>query len=189
MRDETVARSYAEALFDLAQRHEGLEAYAQGIATVAALLDENPRFALFIETPRIDAADKKALIQKAFEDQLPRNLVHFILVTIDKRRQRHLRAIARAFAALLDEHHNRAHVEVTVARALDDASLSKVGERLSELLGKTAIPHQRVKPEIMGGIIVRSGDTIYDGSLRRRLDLMRRHLVAAGSATGAPAGE
>jgi F-type H+-transporting ATPase subunit delta len=64
-----------------------------------------------------------------------------------------------------------------------------VAERLSELLGKTAIPHVRVKPEILGGIIVRSGDTIYDGSLRRRLDLMRRQLVAAGSAHGAPAGE
>lgn len=189
MRDETVARSYAEALFEVAQRHEGLEVFGQGIDAVASLLDENPLFAQFIETPRIDAADKKAVVRKAFEDQLPKNLVHFVLVTIDKRRQRLLRDMAREFAALVDEHHNRAHVEVTVARSLDDASMGRLAERLSDLLGKTAIPHERVKPEILGGVIVRSGDTIYDGSLRRRLDRMRRRLVAAGAAPAGAAGE
>lgn len=189
MRDETVARSYAEALFELAQRHEGIEVYGEGISTVAALLDENPQFRLFLETPRVDAGDKKAVLRKAFGDQLPVNLVNFLLVTIDKRRQRLLREISREYSALVDEHLNRAHVEVTVARRLDQASLDQVAERLSGLLGKTAIPHQRVKPEILGGVVVRAGDTIFDGSLRRRLDRMRRRLVKAGTPAGAAAGE
>lgn len=189
MRDETVARSYAEALFDLAKRHEGLEVYGEGIATVAVLLDENPSFRLFLETPRVDAEDKKAVVRKAFGKELPANLVNFLQVTIDKRRQRLLGEIARAYAELVDEDMNRAHVEVTVARRLDDESLRRVAERLSELLGKTAIPHQRVRPEILGGVMVRAGDTIFDGSLRRRLDGMRRHLVAAGTPSGGAAGE
>lgn len=189
MRDETVARSYAEALFDLALRHEGLEAYGDGIAAVAALLDENPSFRLFLETPRVDASDKKDVLRKAFGGQLPANLVNFLLVVVDKRRQRLLRGIAREFHGLVDEHMNRAHVEVTVARALDEESLGRVAERLSELLGKTAIPHQRVKPEILGGVVVRAGDTIFDGSLRRRLDRMRRRLVAAGAPSVGAAGE
>ena len=189
MRDETVARSYAEALFELAQRHEGLEVYGEGIATVASLLDENPSFRLFLETPRVDAEDKKAVVRKAFDGKLAPDLVSFLLVTIDKRRQRLLREIARAYALLVDEHMNRTHVEVTVARRLDDASLREVAERLTGLLGKTAIPHQRVKPEILGGVVVRAGDTIFDGSLRRRLDRMRRRLVAAGAPSGGAAGE
>ena len=189
MRDETVARNYAEALFDLAQRHEGLEAFGTGISTVAALLDENPSFRLFLETPRVDASAKKAVIRKAFGDRIPVTLIHFLLVTIDKRRQRLLRVISREFAALVDEHMNRAHVEVTVARELDDESLSLVAERLTGLLGKTAIPHQRVKPQILGGVVVRAGDTIYDGSLRRRLDGLRRRLLAAGGPSGATVGE
>lgn len=189
MRDETVARSYAEALFDLAQRHEGLEAYGEGIATVAILLDENPSFRLFLETPRVDAQAKKAVVRKAFGGQFPANLVNFLLVTIDKRRQRLLRGIARAFAALVDEHMNRAHVEVTVARPLDDESLRRVADRLSALLGKTAIPHQRVQPEVLGGVVVRVGDTIFDGSLRRRLDRMRRRLLAADLPSVGAAGE
>ena len=179
MRDETVARNYADTLFELAQRHEGLEAFATGIQTVARLLDEDPRFRLFLETPRIADADKKAVVRRVFGDVLPRQLVHFLLMTIDKRRQRLLRAISREYAALLDEHEGRAHVEVTLARPMDDATRGLLAERLTVLLGKKAIPHIRVKPEIIGGIVMRTGDTIYDGSIRRRLEAMRRQLMHA----------
>lgn len=179
MRDETVARSYAETLFALALRHEGLEAYGAGISTVARLLDEDPRFRLFLETPRISDTDKKALVRKVFGDALPEHLVSFLLITVDKRRQRLLRDIARQYHLLLDEHEGREHVEVTVARPLDDTTREILTRRLSLLLGKEAIPHVRVRPEILGGVIVRTGDTIYDGSIRRSLEGMRRQLLKA----------
>ena len=179
MRDETVARNYAETLFALAQKNEGHERYQEGIETVARLLDENPQFRTFLETPRIAASDKKDVIRKAFGGKLPRALVNFLLIVLDKRRQRLLREIAREYHDLVDAHLNRVHAEVTVARPVDEQGLAAIGQRLTSLLGKTAIPHVRVKPEILGGVIVRAGDTIYDGSLRRRLEGMRRQLLAA----------
>lgn len=179
MRDETVARNYADTLFELARRHHGLDAFAEGIDTVARSLDENPRFRLFLETPRIADTDKKKVVRKIFGDELPAPLVRFLLITIDKRRQRLLRAIAREYAARLDEHEGRAHVEVTLARPVDDATRALLADRLTKLLGKRAIPHVRVKPAILGGVVVRAGDTIYDGSLRRRLEGMRRQLMKA----------
>lgn len=184
MRDETIARNYAEALFDLAGRHEGIDVYGAAIEMVAALIDENPSFRAFLATPRIDADKKNLVLKKAFADQVPVNFLNFLQITVDKRRQKLLREIAEQFKALVDEHMNRAHVTVTVARPLDDASLENVASRLSTLLGKTAIPDIRVKPEILGGVVVRAGDTIYDGSLRRRLDRMRRQLLAADMPTG-----
>ncbi len=184
MRDETVARNYAETLFALAQRHEGLDAYGSGIETVARLLEESPKLRLFIETPRIADEDKKAVVRKAFQGAIPDKLVSFLLITIDKRRQRLLRDIAREFHALVDEHEGREHVEVTVARPLDEATTAMIVERLTGLLGKKAIPHVRVKPEILGGIVVRTGDTIYDGSVRRRLEGMRRQLLDASLPSG-----
>lgn len=179
MRDDTVARSYAETLFELARRNDGIEGYGEGIETVARLLDENPRLREFLETPRIGAADKKRVVRKAFGAALPKPLVNFLLVTIDKRRQRLLRVMAREYHALVDEHLDRIHVEVTVARPMDEATTRQVTERLGVLLGRTAIPHVRVKPEVLGGVMVRAGDTIYDGSVRRRLEDMRRRLMAA----------
>lgn len=179
MREQTVARNYAAALFELARKDEGLERYQDGIETVARLLDENPRFRTFLETPRIPTADKKQVIRKTFGAALPRPLVNFLLVVLDKRRQKLVREIAREFDDLVDAHLNRVHAEVTVARPLDEPGLKLVGDRLTALLGRTAIPHVRVKPEILGGVVVRAGDTIYDGSLRRRLDGMRRQLLAS----------
>lgn len=177
MRDQAVARNYAEALFASAMKHDAVEEFAEAIETVAVLLDEHPDFRLLLETPRVDEEDKKRVIREVFEGRLPVQVVNFVQVTIDKRRQRVLRAIAREYAALVDEHFNRAHVDVTVARPMDDATRTDIAHRLSAMLGKTAIPHVRVEPELLGGIVVRSGDTIYDGSLRHRLERMRRHIL------------
>ncbi len=179
MRDETVARNYAETLFELASRNESLEAYGDGIETVASLLDEDPRFRAFLETPRIDDEEKKTVLKKAFGDVLPKHVLNFVLVAIDKRRQRLLRSIAQQYHLLLDAHMGREHVQVTVARPVEDATREVITERLSQALGKKAIPHIRVDPAIVGGLVVRTGDTIYDGSVRRRLDGMRRRMLEA----------
>lgn len=184
MRDETVARNYAEALFELAGRHEGVEAFGVALNTVAGLLNDEPRLRQFLETPRIDADAKKAALRKALTGRVPPMFLNFLLVTIDKRRQRLLDRIATEYAALVDEHENRAHVDVTVARPLDDATAEALATRLSRLIGKTAVPHVRVDPAILGGVVVRAGDTIYDGSLRRRLAGMRRQLMTASLPTG-----
>ncbi len=179
MRDETIARNYAEALFELAERHEGVEAYGTGVEVVARLIDENDDFRRFLETPRIAVAEKKEVVRSVFGEALPTKLVNFLLIALDKRRQRLLRVIAREYMGLMDQHFNRAHVEVTLARPLDEKSVEEMEKRLTAALGKTAIPHVRVEPGILGGAIFRTGDTIYDGSLRRRLDSMRRRLLKA----------
>ncbi len=189
MRDETVAKNYAETLFELARRNDGVESYGQAIATIAGVIDDDPKFRMFLETPRIEDEDKKVVVRRAFGEALPKHVVNFVLVTIDKRRQRLLRRISREYDLLLDEHLGREHVEVTVARQVDDATKQLISERLSSALGTRVIPHVRVKPEILGGLVVRTGDNIYDGSIRRRLDGMRRRLLGARlpEAVGDPA--
>jgi F-type H+-transporting ATPase subunit delta len=179
VRDETVSRNYAQTLFELARKHGAIEEYDDALATVADLLDSDARFRAFLETPRITDEERKAVVRKAFGPALPKNVVNFVLVTIDKRRQRLLRSIAREYGLLVDAHLGRAHVEVTLARPADDATKKLVADRLTGVLGKEAIPHFRVRPEIIGGLVVRTTDTIYDGSVRRRLEGMRRRLMRA----------
>ena len=180
MRDETVARNYAETLFELARRNDSTQEYGDALETVAGLLEDVSRFRTFVETPRIDDEVKKSVIRKVLADRTPRHVVNFVLTTIDKRRQHLLREISQEYLLLLDDHLGREHVEVTVARPLDDTTAQMVSERLSKILGRQAIPHVRVKPEILGGLVVRTGDTIYDGSVRRRLEGLRRRLLTAG---------
>ena len=178
MRDETVARNYAETLFELASRNESIQEYGDALGMVAGLLEDDSRFRTFVETPRIDDENKKDVIRKVFRDKTPKQVINFVLITIDKRRQTLLREISEEYSLLLDNHLGREHVEVTVARPLDDTTANVVSEQLSKMLGRQAIPHIRVKPEILGGLVVRTGDMIYDGSVRRRLEGLRRRLLA-----------
>ena len=183
MRDETVARNYAETLFELARRNESIQEYGDALGMVAGLLEDDSRFRTFVETPRIDD-ENKDVIRKVFRDKAPKQVINFVLITIDKRRQTLLREISAEYLLLLDDHLGREHVEVTVARPLDDTTANVVSERLSKMLGKQAIPHIRVKPEILGGLIVRTGDMIYDRSVRRRLEDLRRRLLTARIPSG-----
>ena len=179
MRGETVAANYAATLFELADRRGALEEYGDALATVATLIDANPSFRTFLETPRIPDADRKRVVRAAFGSNLPRQVVNFVLVVIDRGRQRLLRSMSLAYQALLDDRLGREHVEVTLARYVDEATLGLLAERLTGILGREAIPHVRVSPEILGGIIVRTRNAIYDGSVRGRLKRLRRVLLDA----------
>jgi F-type H+-transporting ATPase subunit delta len=179
LRDETVSKNYAETLFELGKRKSAIAEYGEALDALARLLDEDTRFRLFLETPRIEDEARKAVVKKAFGGNVPQNVLNFVLVTIDKRRQRLLREISRQYNQLLDAHMNREHVEVTLAREADEATRKMIATKLSGVLGKEAIPHYRVKPDIIGGLVVRTHDSIYDGSVRKRLDGMRRKLLHA----------
>ncbi|CAN5725356.1 F0F1 ATP synthase subunit delta [soil metagenome] len=183
MREETIARNYASALFELAARENETESYGAGLDAVVALLDEVPGFREFLETPRIDAEQKKKVLRDSLEGRVPTHVLNFILLVVDKRRQRVLDRIATEYRDILDQSLGRSHVEVHVARPLGEGELSEIAAELSRILGKEAIPHVRVKPELVGGIVFRSGDTIFDGSVRRRLQRMRRQLMTTDVST------
>lgn len=179
MRDETIARNYAEALFELARREDAVEEYLGHVRDLGRLFAGDPRFEQFLGTPRVDESEKKRVVSETFYGTFPRPFVNFLLVTIEKRRQRILPEIVREFEKLNDEKLNRVRVDLTLARPLGDEAIEDITDRLSKLLGKCAVPTVRVRPEILGGIIARTGDVVYDGSIRRRLERMRRKLLAA----------
>lgn len=179
MRESTIARSYAEALFDLGQRHEQLEEFASAVDTLVALLESEPRLRAFLATPQVEPRDKKGVLKRALAERVPPLFLNFLMVVVDKRRQRLLQAMGTEYHALLDEHLGRLHVQVTLARESDERMEREIADRLSTMLGRTVIPHIHVNPQILGGIIVRYGDRVLDGSLRRRLVSLRRRLVQA----------
>ncbi len=183
MRGKTIARNYASALFDLATQGGAESAYGAALDAVVGLLDEVPDFRRFLETPRIAAERKKGVLREIFRENVPAHVMNFLLLVVDKRRQRLLPEIAAEYRSLLDERLGRTHVEVQVARPLGDAELAEVSAELTRILGKDAIPHVRVKPELVGGIVFKSGDTIFDGSVRRRLQRMRRQLMTTDVST------
>lgn len=187
MRD-AVVRSYAEALFGVALRHEGAEEFGRAAAAVASLYAD-PKTREFLRTPRIPVGTKKKVLERALGPSVPPMLVTFLKVVLDKGRERLVPQIAAEYERLLDQHRGRRYVDVDVAHPLDEAAERELALRMSRATGATVIPRVRVNPSILGGIVIRDSDTVYDGSVRRRLGIMRRRLLATelpSSASPAP---
>lgn len=185
MRQTTVARAYAETLFELGRRQGLLEPFAEALEQLTALLDADARVRAFIETPKIDASAKKAALGAALRDRVPKLFLNFIHVVFDKRRERLFGAIATEYVGLLDEHLGRVHAQVTLARRPTTETQRAITDQLSRTLGRQVIPRVRVDENILGGIVVRYGDRVLDGSLRRRLLSLRNTLRHAGVPSGA----
>lgn len=177
MRETTVARNYAETLAALATRAGELEGWGQLIDEVATAVQSDERLRRFLESPQVDVARKNAIISAAFADRLPRLFVRFIQAVVEHRRQHLIPDIASEYHAIVDEARGRVHAQVTVARQPDAASATEIASQLSRSLGKTVIPHFIVRPDILGGAIVRVGDRIVDGSVRRRLATLRARML------------
>lgn len=178
MREDTVVRNYADTLFELAERHGGAAGYGEPVAAVAGLMGDR-KVLEFFGTPRVSADKKKEALQRALGDFVPPMLLRFLTVVVDRGRQRLIPEIMRDFQSLLDRHKGIRHMEVTVARELGAGEGEALAARLSATTGAQVVPTVRVRPEIIGGIVIREGDTLYDGSLKRQLDAMRRALMAA----------
>ena len=177
MRDSTIARNYAETLLELARRANDLDGWGKMIMDVASALEADESLRLFLETPRISADAKNELLGKAFQDRMPRVFVRFLQTLVKNRRQALIPEIAEEYRTLLDHVEGRVHAQVTVARESDDAERQLIAKELSRVLGKTVIPHLTVNPAILGGVVVRVGDEVMDGSVRRRLAKLRNTLV------------
>ena len=179
MRGNTIARNYAAALFELGQRHDEAQPYADAFDVLDEVLASD-RVRAFLETPKIEAKEKQAALRTALEGRVPDRFLHFVLVVVAKRRQAALPAIREEFRELLDAAVGRLHASVTLAREADPETERVIGDRLSELLGKDVVPHITVNPTILGGLVVRFGDRAMDGSLRRQLLSLRREMMSAG---------
>ncbi len=177
MRETTIARSYAEALFELASRRGEHDAVLSAFEALGRLLDENPEIRTFLETPKISANDKKKALKEALDGRAPGIFVNFVQLVVDHGRQRVLRLVEREYRTLVDQHEGRLHVNVTLARTPDEAQRREIAADLSRTLGKEVVPHIRVNANIMGGIVVRFGDQVLDGSLKRRLSSLRRQML------------
>lgn len=177
MRDPTIARNYAEALVSLAQRANDLDGWGETITEVADAVEGDPRLANFLASPKISANEKIEIIRKAFQDRLPRLFVRFLSAVIANRRQHLIPEIAIEYGLLVDEIQGRVHARVTVAREPDERLRASVEKQLSTITGMRVVPHFVVKPEILGGMIARMGDTVMDGSLARRLETLRGRML------------
>ena len=179
MKNTTVARNYAQALLLAGEAHgmSVIERYGQLMDAVAGAVQADERIALALESPRVSKAVKAALLERALGDLAPAEFVRFLQAVVRRGRQGLLGEIAQQYHALVDVKLNRVHAGVTLLEEPDARLQKEVIERLSRAIGKEVRAHFRADRGILGGVVVRVGDRIYDGSVRRKLATLRRKLL------------
>ena len=182
MRAGTIARVYAETLLRSADRHQKVDDVDESVRALSAVLDASPEFRRFLAAPQIAADQKRALVAESLKARLDPLVLRFLELVIEKHRERLLEEIVLAWTELLDARANRQTATVTTAIPPDEETVARVHAALEKATGKTIVLEKKVDPRLLGGLVIRAGDTVIDGSLRSRLVELRRRLRTAGGA-------
>ena len=179
MRATTIARNYAEALLALARKENDLDGWGRELNGLVAAVENDVRLRNFLSAPQVSAGEKNVVLGKAFAGRLPKNMIRFLQKLVQNRRQLLLPQVAVEYGNLVDETTGRIHAQVTLSRETSEADVEAIAGRLSRAFAKTVVPHVAVNPAILGGVIVKVGDTVLDGSVRKRLRTLRARIVTS----------
>lgn len=171
-------RMYAGALFEAARDEDRIDAVAADLAALAGALEEVPALESFLGNPQVDPAGKAEVLDEicAGADELVRN---FVRLAAEKGRAGELRVMNEEFAALVARSQNRLAVELTTAHELSDAEAKSIVETIERASGRTVEATRSVDESLVGGIVVQVGSFRADGSIRGRLERLRRELATA----------
>jgi F-type H+-transporting ATPase subunit delta len=169
MIEEEVAKKYAGALFDLANEEEDLETILDEFSEVATLVQENDELNQMLGHPGLDYHQKKEILGELFSDKLSTTLFNFLQLLIDKKREVYLTEIYNSFKQLVDEEQNKLIVAVTAPIELSTKYQTKLTDKLQTILDKEIELEIEVDPDLIGGLVLKIGDKIIDGSVQNYL--------------------
>ncbi len=177
-RRETAARRYAEAAFDIGRGDGSLDAWERDLARLAALL-ESAELRRVLEHPAIPFARKEAVLQQAIGADVSREALALVLLMVRRGRPGAVGRMIEHFGELLRRERGISLAEVRTALPLDDEQRRALQERLATITGDRIEMKEMVDEDLIGGIAVRIGDTLYDASVRSRLERLRARMTAA----------
>ena len=173
------ARRYAEAVFEIGVQEGTIDRWRDDLHLLAEYLG-NRRLAFVLKEPKIPFTRKEAIVRDLLAAKVRPEALNLALLLVE----RNLVELAPRVSAAFDERYNdyrgQAIAHVTTAIPLDDTLRAQISRELQAITGKHILLQERVDPAILGGVIARVGDTLIDGSLKRRFGMLRQRIVAGG---------
>jgi F-type H+-transporting ATPase subunit delta len=176
-RRSTAARRYAEAAFQIGKSAGSLEEWERDLTLLRDELRDSDLRAV-LQHPAIPYASKERVLRAIAGKQVGKEPLNLVLLMVRRGRPRAVNAMLDQFEALLRRERGIALAEVRSALPLDDAQRDALIERLAGLTGDKVQINERVDESLIGGVAVRIGDTLYDASVRSRLERLRARLTA-----------
>ncbi|OYT16382.1 MAG: ATP synthase F1 subunit delta [Bacteroidetes bacterium 4572_77] len=171
-----VSNIYGDALFEVAIEEEILPKIEEELKFVIDSFKEYPDFYRLFNSPEISISERKVMISEVFEGKISEELLNFLKILVDKRRTSSLYVIGKAFYKLVDIYKNIEHVVVESVNELSDSEMNALKNKLTELTGKNIELENKVNKGVVGGLVIKAGDKIIDGSISKKLNEMREEL-------------
>jgi F-type H+-transporting ATPase subunit delta len=176
---------YARSLYDLAGDAGGQDKIVEiagELEQICEVARADVALREFLGSPIIDRGRRGESLRRIFSDRVTDLTLRFLLVLNAKGRLGHLEAINAAFDQLVQDAFGRIEVDVITAAPIDDAALETVRSRIGAAMGKEPVLHRYVDPGMIGGIKLRIGDQLIDGSIARSLHRLRHEILSTGGA-------
>ncbi|MFN3974856.1 MAG: F0F1 ATP synthase subunit delta [Dehalococcoidia bacterium] len=171
-------KRYAQAVWQIAQEQGVVDTWMQDLRALAELASRD-QIATLLDSPSIPVRERVALVREALPALAPL-AYNLVALLVERRAFRILPWVAQEFQRLSDEAEGVLRVEVTSGVPLTDSDQQDLAERLGRVTGKRVVLVLRTDPSLLGGVVLRIGDRVIDGSVRGMLSSMRKTLVEAG---------
>jgi ATP synthase F1 delta subunit len=175
---EEIARVYSRSLFEAAKDQDKLDEIREELGMFTDAVSESQDLQVFLFSPYLSTQEKKDGLRRAIEGA-DEAFLNFLDLVVENHRMPVIFRIRRDFDALWEEENRLLPVQVTSAVPLDDAIVQEIGSTIGEQTGKQVELSSHVDPDILGGIVVRVGNSILDASIRNRLEQLRKQVATA----------
>jgi F-type H+-transporting ATPase subunit delta len=175
---EEIAQVYSRSLFEVAKEQDKLDAIRDQLGEFTDALSDNRDLQVFLFSPYFSTVEKKEGLHKVLDGAEPA-FANFLELLLEKHRMPALFRIRRQFEERWQEENRLLPVQVTSAIELDDETVEQISSRIAEQTDRRIELSTEVNPEILGGIVIRVGNSILDASIRNRLEQVRRQLARA----------
>ncbi len=182
---DALARTYAQSLVELVEGEGGQEAIERTLGELEDILElarEDPLFGEFLSSRVLAKDARSASLDRIFQGRISDLTLRFLQVLNAKDRLSHLPAIVAAFDQIVQDRFGRIEVDVYTAEPVDGEELASMRSQLQEILGREVILHPYTDSEMIGGLRLRIGDNLIDGSVASQLRKLRDQLIRHGSA-------
>lgn len=176
MSDRSIARRYASALYEEASSREVIDKTDVDVDFLHETLKASRELRMLLASPVVNAEKKEAILRRLFEPHVSGLTLNFLVLATRKRREPLLGLILEAYRALRLEQRGIVEARARIALSMDEESVAQLREAVARVVGKEVVLEVEEDPEILGGIVVKVGDTVYDGSLRRQLSALQEQL-------------
>jgi len=177
-----VARVYAEALYNAADKNGQMREVLEELEELAGdVFRLDPRLEVFLSSPAVARERKEQALRKGFQGRVTPTTLHFLLVLNHHDRLAMLRAVALSYRELYDERSGHIKVQVRSAVPLTEDQAERLRQQLRDSFQREPIMETRVDPDLLGGLVVRVEDWVYDASVRTRLEKIRNQLIERSS--------